>query len=97
MNLEGEHIMILERYFQKRKDLKTAKTWMKALETREVQKNSFHQSGDLKQAREFAEAVVQTAIQPQIQAEIVEEKQIEPTVIFTQDMLQGLKPAVALG
>lgn len=76
--------MILEQYFQKRAELKTANTWKKALETREIERNSFKASGDIKKAREFALAVREQIERPKPQIEIVEAPRIVPTVVFAK-------------
>lgn len=76
--------MILEKYFQKKEELKTANTWKRALETREVERNSFRASGDVKKAREFALAVREQIERPTLQTEITEESHIVPTVVFAR-------------
>jgi hypothetical protein len=88
--------MILEQYFQKRKELKTANAWKKAMAAREVQRNSYHNSGDLKQAKAFAQAVMMELEHPMQNMDIHDEPQTvgEGTVIFSRDMLP--RPALAL-
>lgn len=77
--------MILERFFQKNSDLKTANAWRKALETHEVERNSFRVSGDVKKAREFARAVRQQSERPAPQVEIIDElPRVVPVVVYAR-------------
>lgn len=89
--------MILEQYFHKSKETKTANVWKKAMAAREVQKNSYRINGDVKQAKAFAAAVMTQIERPVQTFEEVEEQvvSVQPIVIFSQDMLR-LSPAPAL-
>lgn len=78
--------MSFERFFPKRTELKTAKTWMTAMQTREIQKRNYQTTGNLKDAREFATAAMQEVYAAPMQIEIPETR-IEPIVIFSRDML----------
>jgi hypothetical protein len=86
--------MILEQYFHRDKDLKSATAWQKAMATREIQKNSYRVSGDLKQAKAFASAVMTKIEHPKPVMQLVEapEEKVKPIVIFSKDML-AIKPA----
>lgn len=81
--------MILEQYFKKSKETKTANVWKKAMAAREVQKNSYRINGDVKQAKAFAFAVMMQAERPvQVFEDVEEQLTVQPTVIFSRDMIR---------
>ena len=75
--------MILEKFFTKKAETKTAKSWMSALETREIQKNSYRATGDLKSARQFAAIMSQEVVVPAQVPEIT----VKPIEIFSKNNL----------
>jgi hypothetical protein len=64
---------------------------MTAMQSRQIQKNSYQATGNLKAAKELAAVMAQEVIIPAQEPE----KRIEPTVIFSQGNL-GFRSAVAL-
>jgi hypothetical protein len=81
--------MLLERIFKKNKETKTAKSWMNALEARQVQKNSYLATGDLKLSREFASVMSQEVT---VQAQ-VREVTVKPVEIFSYTAHRNFAPA----
>lgn len=75
--------MILEKFFTKKAETKKAKSWMTALETREIQKNSYRATGDLKSARQFAEIMSHEIVVPAQVPEVT----ITPIEIFSKHNL----------
>ncbi|MBA3724706.1 MAG: hypothetical protein H0W89_07555 [Candidatus Levybacteria bacterium] len=83
--------MIFEKYFNTNKETKGAKTWMTLLQTREIEKNNFQVTGDIKEAKIFAAAIMAEVIlptQPQFPENV-----IEPIVIFSNNHLNNLNVA----
>lgn len=74
---------MFERFFQNKIELKTAKTWKAALQTREIQRNNYHATGDIKNAREFAKVMSHEVAVPAQ----VPEKKVQSVVIFSQETL----------
>ena len=85
--------MIFERYFNKNKKIKEAKTWMTLLQAREIEKNNFHATGDIKEAKIFAAAIMEETTFP-MQTQFPENV-IEPIVIFSSDILNNVNAALS--
>lgn len=85
--------MILEKYFSRNKETKRARTWMTLLRMREIEKNNFQATGDIKEAKMFAAVIMAETTLP-MQAQFPENV-IEPIVIFSNDILNNVHAAIS--